>query len=248
MTTSSDYRHPPSTRRRIYLMRHGAVTYFDRQGQPFLPEAVPLNARGRAQASAAGRAFAEEGLRFDRVIISGLPRTIETAALVLAETGQHIAAEHWPEFVELQGGKLSSIPEEQLRDAFVGAFDGLVDEQRQFLGGETIGAMMDRVLPALSRLRADPQWDTVLLVLHGGVNRAILSYALSGQRLFMGGLAQAAGAINVLDVGSAEHDWVVRVVNFSPVAPLQTAHRDTSMEALLAQYRKAHCAADAPPG
>ena len=40
-------------RRRIYLMRHGNVTYFDDAGKPYLPEAVPLNEQGRAQAEAA---------------------------------------------------------------------------------------------------------------------------------------------------------------------------------------------------
>ena len=77
-------------RRRIYLMRHGDVTYFDDSGRTIDPETVPLNANGREQASAAGRVFAEQQVRFDRVIVSGLPRTIETAQRVLAETGQQI--------------------------------------------------------------------------------------------------------------------------------------------------------------
>jgi hypothetical protein len=78
----------------------------------------------------------------------------------------------------------------------------------------------------------------VLLVLHGGVNCAILSLALTGQRLFLGGLAQAAGCINALDVGEDERDWVVRFVNHSPPSPLQPAARSTTMEQLFAQYRK----------
>jgi len=78
-------------RRRIYLMRHGNVTYFDDAGKPYLPEAVPLNEQGRAQAEAAGRVFASDGVRFDRVIVSGLPRTVETAQGVLAQTGQIVS-------------------------------------------------------------------------------------------------------------------------------------------------------------
>jgi broad specificity phosphatase PhoE len=50
-------------------------------------------------------------VRFDRVIVSGLPRTVETAARVLAVTGQDIAAETWPELEEIRGGRLSTIPE-----------------------------------------------------------------------------------------------------------------------------------------
>ncbi|KRB70453.1 histidine phosphatase family protein [Noviherbaspirillum sp. Root189] len=225
-------------RRRIYLMRHGSVTYFDDQGKPFLPEMVPLNELGRAQASAAGKVFAQEGLRFDRVIISGLPRTVETATRVLAETGQQIELERWPELVELRGGKLSAIPDESLKEAFVGAFDGVVPEDRQFLGGESVGELMDRVHPCIDRLREDKSWDTVLLVLHGGVNRAILSYALTNQRIFLGNLAQTAGCINAIDVGENHADWVVRVVNYSPISTLQGESRHTTMEVLLEQYLK----------
>lgn len=225
-------------RRRIYLMRHGSVTYFDAAGKPFLPEQVALNEDGRAQADAAGAAFAAAGTRFDRVITSTLPRTVETAARVLAATGQHIAPEPWPELMEIRGGRLSSIPTDELRRAFTGAFEGLVDPGQRFLGGESVGELMDRVHPALARLRADPGWDTALLVLHGGVNCAILSLALTGQRLFLGGLAQAAGCINALDVGSAPNDWVVRFVNHVPSAPLQQDARSTTMEQLFGQYRR----------
>jgi broad specificity phosphatase PhoE len=225
-------------RRRIYLMRHGSVTYFDSEGKPFLPEQVPLNELGREQGTAAGKVFAQEKLHFDRVIVSGLPRTVETATRVLAETKQQIALEQWPDLEELRGGKLSAIPDESLKEAFVGAFDGLVPEDKQFLGGESIGQLMNRVHPCIDRLRADKSWDTVLLVLHGGVNRAILSYALTNQRLFLGNLAQTAGCINAIDVGDDHADWVVRIVNYSPISELQGESRYTTMEVLLEQYKK----------
>jgi broad specificity phosphatase PhoE len=225
-------------RRRIYLMRHGSVTYFDSVGKPYLPEMVPLNELGRAQATAAGKVFAAENISFDRLIVSGLPRTIETASLVLAETGQQVDLEHWSDLKEIKGGKLAAISNEDLREAFLGAFDGVVPEHKQFLGGETIGQLMDRVHPAIDRLRADHSWDTVLLVLHGGVNRAILSHALTGQRLFLGNLAQTAGCVNALDVGDLPNDWVARMINYSPVSVLQAKARGTTMETLLEQYKK----------
>ncbi|MFM7633494.1 MAG: histidine phosphatase family protein [Betaproteobacteria bacterium] len=225
-------------RRRIYLMRHGSVTYFDSEGKPVLPESVPLNEAGRMQATAAGQVFAGQAIKFDRVIVSGLPRTVETATRVLAETGQDISLEQWPELVEIRGGKLASIPDTELRDAFMAAFEGVAPGHLRFLGGESVGELLDRIHPAIDKLRADPDWDTVLLVLHGGVNRAILSYALTGQRIFMGNLAQTAGCINVLDVGEAAIDWVVRMVNYSPPSSLQAESRGTTMEALFHQYRQ----------
>lgn len=229
---------PTNARRRIFLMRHGSVTYFDAAGKPVLPEQVPLNDEGRSQADAAGAAFAAAGMRFDRVIVSGLPRTVETAGRVLAVTGQDIAPEVWPELHEIKGGRLSTIPGAELKRAFTGVFEGVVNPEQRFLGGESVGEMMDRVHPAIDRLRADPGWDTVLLVLHGGVNCAILSLALTGQRLFLGGLAQTAGCINALDVGQDSADWVVRFVNHVPPAPLQPGSRLTTMEQLFMQYSR----------
>ncbi|HEX7642683.1 MAG TPA: histidine phosphatase family protein [Burkholderiaceae bacterium] len=225
-------------RRRIYLMRHGSVTYFDEEGKPYEPTQVPLNAHGRMQAEAAGKLFAQQGLRFDRVIVSGLPRTVETATLALRQTGQQIDLELWPEWEELRGGKLASIPDAELQRAFTGAFEGVVQEDARFLGGETIGQLMDRVLPPLQRLREDQSWDTALLVLHGGVNRAILSHALTGGRTFLGNLAQTAGCINALDVGSETGDWVLRFSNLSPPDLVQGESRSTTMEVLYEQYRK----------
>jgi len=225
-------------RRRVYLMRHGSVTYFDGDGKPVLPEQVPLNEAGKLQASAAGRVFADAGVRFDRVIVSGLPRTVETASRVLSETKQAIDIEHWSDLIEIRGGKLAHIPDAELKDAFTGAFEGVASEHKRFLGGESVGELMNRVHPSVEKLRNDTQWDTVLLVLHGGVNRAILSYALTGQRLFLGNIAQTAGCINVLDVGEQPTDWVVRVVNYSPPSQLQAESRGTTMEALFHQYRK----------
>lgn len=215
-------------RRRIYLMRHGAVSYFDEAGLPFRPDTVPLTDEGRAQAKAARELLS--GIAFDRVIASGLVRTMETAAIVAP--GHEL--EVWPELEELRGERLESIPADQLEEAFVHAFRGVVPNEKRFLGGETIGELFDRVLPALDRLVADTTWDTVLLVLHGAVNRAILSHALTGRRMFLGHFEQAAGCVNVLDVGN---EWIVRAVGINPLDPAHRATRQTTMEGYWERYR-----------
>lgn len=225
-------------RRRIYLMRHGSVTYFDEDGRPYPPDDVPLNETGRSQTSAAGQAFAQQNIHFDRVIVSNLPRTIESALRVLAETGQLIELEQWPEFQEVRGGVLEDILDDDLEEAFTSAFSCMAEEHKKFLDGESVGQLIDRIHPAIDHLRADPSWDTILLVLHGGVNRAVLSYAITGQRLFLGNLEQSPGCINVLDVGERRNDWIVQTINYAPLLPLQSESRYTSMEEVLHQYRK----------
>jgi probable phosphoglycerate mutase len=205
------------------------VAYFDDDGRPVAPDDVPLTVEGREQAEAT-RALLE-GVELDRVIASGLPRTVETAALVAP--GRDV--ETWPELREIAGDRFSAIPAEELEEAFVHAFHGIVPNDKRFLGGETIGELFDRVLPAIERLLADDGWDTALVVAHGAVNRAILSYALTGERLFLGRFEQAPGCLNVLDVD--ESDWVVRAVNVAATDLVHRSTRLTQMEQYWAEYR-----------
>ncbi len=217
-------------RRRLYLMRHAAVAYFDDDGRPLPPDDVSLTTEGERQAAHAAEALA--GISFDRVIASELRRTLDTARIVAPEA----SVESWPELRELKPGSLSGLPDDEIEAVFTGAFTGAAPLDRQFLGGETIGSLVDRVTPAVDRLAGDSGWDTALAVLHGGVNRAILSYALTGERQFLGGFEQAPACINVLDVGP-DLVWIVRAVNYAPYDPLHARGRTTTMEELFSQYR-----------
>jgi probable phosphoglycerate mutase len=212
-------------RRRIYLLRHADVSYFGPDGAPVPPADVRLTAAGREQAEAAGRAVA--GVALDRVVTSTLPRTIETASIVAPA----YEPERWPELDEWRGGRLRDLPDDGAERAFVSALR-VDDENARFLGGESLGAVLDRVLPAFDRLLA-LEWDTLLAVLHGGVNRILLSHALTGGRSYFGGFEQAPACINVVDVGA--DDAVVRTVNYIPYDPLHPA-RSTTMEQLWEQY------------
>jgi len=207
-------------------MRHADVSYVDDAGQPVDPATVALTPRGLEQAAAAREALA--GVELDLVVASDLPRTAETAAIVAPSH----EVERWPELAEWRGGRLDSIPPEELERAFVGALR-VTDESSRFLGGESLGEALDRIHPALDRLLAR-EWETALAVLHGGVNRIVISYALSGDRTYFGTFEQAPACINVLDVD--ENGWIVRTVNYVPYDPLHPA-RETTMEHLWAQFR-----------
>ena len=143
---------------------------------------------------------------------------------------------------ELRGGRLSDIADDRLEDAFLSAFRGVAPRDATFLGGESVGSLLDRVLPALERLCAN-SWDTALAVLHGGVNRAILSWALAGEPTFFGHLEQSPACINIIDAGP---DWVVRAVNVTPEDPAHLGPRSTTIEQLLEQHRPYRRARQAP--
>ena len=207
-------------------MRHAQVRYF--QGEH--PHDVLLTTEGRAQAEAAARAL--RGIRFDRVITSGLPRTLETARTVAPGA----TIEENPALREIESGELRGVAPETVREMMTIAFRGVVPPETRFLGGETIGELFDRVLPEVDALLADADWDVVLLVLHGAVNRAILGRALTGGRTFLGAFEQAPGCINVLDVDDAG-DFIVRAVAHTPYDPVGAdAPRQTTMEHLWQEY------------
>jgi broad specificity phosphatase PhoE len=208
-------------------MRHGEVAYFAPDGRPLRGDA-PLTAAGRDQARAARDALSH--LDFDRVITSELRRTVETARIVAPRSEPQLVAA----LNELRGGRLADIPDDELEEAFAGAFQTDPEEDVRFLNGESIGELLDRVLPALDELLSDPGWRDALAVLHGGVNRAIISSALAGRRAFFGGIEQDPACINVLDHGPDR--WILRAVNYAAYNPLHEGSRETSLERLHLQY------------
>jgi probable phosphoglycerate mutase len=213
-------------RRRLYLMRHAQVRYFE----GLHPEQVLLTDEGRRQAEAAAEALRR--VRFDRVVTSGLARTEETARIV----APYLEPEPLRELREIESGELRGLEPAIVQEMMATAFRGVVPLDTQFLGGETVGALLDRVLPAVDRLLADVSWDVLLLVLHGAVNRAILSRAITGERTFLGGFEQSPGCVNVLDV-DADGNWIVRAVNETPYDPAHVrAPRTTTMEQLWEEY------------
>lgn len=230
-------------RRRIYLMRHGSVNYFDESGRPVGADMVPLNELGRAQAKAAGDLLKDA--TFDRVIVSGLPRTIETAELVLQHNRKSAPAyETWTELREIRSARKEDITDADVESGFLEVFAQPSNFDARFLAGESVREFTQRVWPAFARFLADPSWHEALLVLHGGTNRAILSYCLAGGKggncnQFLGALHQTPACINLIDVGDvAAADFVVRAVNVAALDLMQTKTRKTTLEDLLEHFLK----------
>ena len=97
-------------KRRVYLVRHADVSYADAAGQPVANhDAVPLTEEGRGQAKAAQRMLASVPL--DRAVVSGLPRTIETAAIIL--NGRTLRFEIQEALQDIRPGRPEDLPPER---------------------------------------------------------------------------------------------------------------------------------------
>jgi broad specificity phosphatase PhoE len=218
-------------RRRIYLMRHGDVSYFDAAGRPLRPDTVPLNDAGRLQAEAAGRLLAD--VPIDRVVASDLLRSIDTASL--ATGGRSLKLETYEQLREIQPGRLADIPADDIETAFTKAFASDLTPDARFLGGETLGSLIDRVHKCFASFLADKTWNQLLIVAHGGVNRVILAGALGVGLQAFAAFEQDPGCLNILDVDSAGR-LLVRLVNYTPDNPIKKGLELTTMESLYLQY------------
>jgi probable phosphoglycerate mutase len=236
MQPNATEKYSPPPRRRVYLMRHGSVDYFDADGRPFRPETVTLNADGRRQAEAAGCLLAEVPL--DRAVTSGLPRSVETARLVLGP--RSLTPETRPDLREIEPGKLSSLGHplsKEVERAFLGALHGELRPEDRFLAGETFESFARRVEPCFRQLLAEPGWSHMLVVAHGAVNLLLLTTALGAGLGSMAAVEQDYGCVNILDV-EPDGRCLVRAVNFTPLNPLKVGVTLTTMEGLYAQYRR----------
>ncbi len=199
---------PP--RRRIFLMRHGEVNYFE-NGKPVPTPEARLNDDGREQAQAAHDLLVN--MSFDRVIATGLSRTMETAQIVLGK--RDIAVELVPELQEILGGRLSHMSADDMRQTFLDSMTHNVSADSRFLNGEHFGTFYSRITMAFESLLKASDWRSMLIVAHGAVNRAILAHVLHAPIETMGHIEQDACCVNLIDIDDRGYA-IVRLLNFTP--------------------------------
>lgn len=225
-------------RRRLYLMRHGHVDYF----QPGLTDftTVQLTDEGRAQAEAAGQAL--QGVRFDHVFHSGLPRTRQTSELVIAANaaGAGVAPAGLAAFKELRGGVYRTDSREELAARLAFSFDEATEPEAEFLpGGERFADAYDRVVAGFKDLVLEQDWKTALLVAHEGVNRLLLGHASGAGLAGIAHFEQDLACINVLDIdvipeaeGRTIRRILIKAVNITPYDYVKSGLPRTSLEHL----------------
>ncbi len=222
-------------RRRIYLMRHGDVIYFDADGRPLDPRTVPLTAAGRHQAAAAGALLA--AVQFDLAICSGLTRTRETAELVLA--GRDLALHEETRLKEVRGGRLVSIAPQDRERIIAYAYETATDPDGRFMGGELWSDFRTRVLDAWQAIVTRDDWRSLLLVAHDGVNRMLMSHIVGTDLAGLKAFEQDPACINMIELdvskGIVERAYL-RAVNMAAYDMVRDGRHDTVMERIHHAY------------
>ena len=150
----------------IYFARHGQ-TFWNVEGKICGVTDIPLTEEGLRQAKRLGETVKNGNYPIDRILCSPLCRAADTARCVAEITGLPLSAD------------------ERLREQCFGRFEGTARHGEEFMaakqnmadrysGGESMLQLTHRVYSLLDELRE--QNDTVLLVAHNGIARAVHSY------------------------------------------------------------------------
>lgn len=158
---------------RITLVRHAQSTWNAEarwQGQ----SDVPLSTVGREEAACVGVRLGDE--RFDRIVASDLSRAMDTARAIAGER----VVESNAALREMNLGSWCGLPHIEVASKHAEELRALSRGEDVRIGGtgETIVEFSERVLGALGAIEGGPH-ESVLVVTHGGVIRAVLMALLN---------------------------------------------------------------------
>ena len=229
-------------RRRIYLLRHGAVEYMKPDGTLVEnPRGVGLSPAGREQAVLAANLLRD--VRFDRAVHSGLPRARETAEIVLRDTRTQ-PLESVAELSEIHVGHLDRVPPDRIDAEFTYGFENAGDPGASFARGERFNDFFERVVTRFESLIRQPGWRRMLVVAHGGTNRAILSWMTRGGLESLASFEQDECCLNVLDVDVVDGEVprrYVRLMNLTPYNLDKEGLYLTTLERIISDRERRRC-------
>jgi probable phosphoglycerate mutase len=160
-----------------------------------------LDAPGRAQAEAAARRLA--ALPVSAVYASPLERTRETAAPVARAHGLRVRIERG--ILEVDYGDWTDRPLAQLRRLSMWRTIQQAPSRVTFPGGESIRGAQQRAVEATERIAAAHAGETVVLVSHADVIKAVIAHHLGmGLDLFQRlVISPASSSVLLLPEGAA---------------------------------------------
>ncbi len=225
-------------RKRVYLMRHGEVSYRRPDGRTEFSTQVTLTDEGGQQARLMREFLAQ--VPFDLGAHTGLARTRQTAELVLE--GRNVRLQEIAALREIQAGSIAHLSDERIDAEFTYGMERAAEPGAAFPGGESFAAFQDRIVPAFETLLLRADWTTALMVGHGGTNAVILGWVTRGGLAGLSAFEQDAGCVNIIDADVVDGEIVrrmIRAVNLTPYNFAKHEHYLTVAERIVAAHRAA---------
>ncbi len=184
---------------RLLLVRHGQ-TDFNVQKKLQGSSEIPLNARGREQASLTHEFVKQQGLLPTKVITSPLGRAIETGAIVagmdlskykakdISVDNKPAEIEIEPELIEMSFGIYENYDTTKMDPKFLQLCFDMPDQYIPPEGGEDYDHVVERAGKVVEKMRKRivagefTEDDIVMLVSHGALNHGMFEYLKKAPR------------------------------------------------------------------
>lgn len=211
---------------RILLARHGETAWNvegRHQGQSF---DIPLSEAGRAQAQALAGRFRGEPVA--RAVASPLLRARQTAEIALGDRAAMLGFDLG--FMEISHGEWEGRLASEIRETHPELQRAWRErpETVRFPGGESLQDVQDRAWAAFLRATEGLGEDeTLLLVSHDGVNRALICRVLGLPLSRVWSFRQAPTGLNLLEGPHPDRMALLRLNDASHLNPLfgEVVHR-----------------------
>lgn len=188
---------------RIVLVRHGRTAW--NRVERFRGRAdVPLDETGLAQAAATGRAIAARW-RPAAIYSSPLGRAVQTAEAIAHACG--VVAQPYADLIDIDYGLWQGLSPDEAADRWPELVAAWYHTPHTAMipGGESLASVRRRGLAAVQALAAQHPGETIVLVGHTVINRAILLGVLGlGDDRFWN-IRQEPCAVNVFEMDGADY-------------------------------------------
>jgi alpha-ribazole phosphatase len=199
-----------TTAKKIYLLRHGTIQFFERK--TFIGQSdVPLSQAGIEQAEAWQEYFQKKLPK--KIFCSDLKRCVLTAKIVAGPFPERICIKK--ELREISLGRWEGVAMEDIQKKFPRQWELRGNNLKGFRPpeGESFSDLSQRVLPTFYTLCENTPGD-ILIASHAGVIRVILADVLKIDLNDILQIPQEYGALNILE--AAKEDIKVVKMNQFP--------------------------------
>ena len=204
MTNKPNYSLDGNVRKRLYLFRHGEVNYMSSGKVVDDPDQVNLTENGRQQAVNLDENTKE--FTIERIVCSGLPRTIQTGEHVAKRRG--IKIESFPSLKEYQWDP------KLLMETDITKFGYLFEDSKakEMIGGtEDADEFYKRVTVTLEKIIKE-EFSQIAAFLHGAVNAAIMCWVNDVDISFASKYDQDHAALNIIDIDVSSKGEIIRKI------------------------------------
>jgi broad specificity phosphatase PhoE len=192
----------------LYLVRHGATEANERVPYILQGNAIdmPLSPAGEAQARDVAAFLAR--FPITHVYSSQLKRARQTAESIARE--RNIAPQVIDDLHECNVGLWEGLDWQTIHERYPDEHRRFVENTAEtpYLGGESYGDVLRRVMPVIERLCDSHKGESIGVVAHNVVNRALLAHLLGLGLERAPKIAQANGAVNLIRRQGARNELV----------------------------------------